>query len=126
MFIVGILTWWYGAGWRNQFAILHGNILRVLDYFSIDLLLQTLFSPFRQISAGKTNGSISVQFRAFLDGIISRFIGAFIRIIMIIIGTLAIFVTILIGVVGIIFWGLIPLLPCIGIGLSVIGWSPWM
>ncbi|MET0979649.1 MAG: hypothetical protein ABWX90_00140, partial [Candidatus Saccharimonadales bacterium] len=60
MFVIGTLSWWYGAGWRQRLAMLRERLANTIDYFSIDLLARTLFSPFRQISAGKVNGPIGV------------------------------------------------------------------
>jgi hypothetical protein len=125
MFIVGILSWWYGPGWRQRASRLGERLKASMDYFSIDLLLRTFFAPFRQIAAGKVNGPLGLQMRALLDRIISRVIGAMIRFVMIIIGSLAIGFHGLLGTVMLIFWAFIPLLPIIGVILFVVGWIPW-
>jgi hypothetical protein len=125
MFIVGILSWWYGPGWRQRASRLGERLKASMDYFSIDLLLRTFFSPFRQISAGKVNGPLGLQMRALLDRMISRVIGAMIRFVMIIIGSLAIGIHGILGSVMLIFWVFIPLLPIIGIILFIVGWIPW-
>jgi hypothetical protein len=125
MLIVGMVTWWYGAGWRRQFATLQEHIAGVIDYFSIDLLFRTLFAPFRQISAGKVNGPIGVKLRAFFDRLISRIIGAVVRIIMIVIGSVTIILYGIIGSFMVTAWAVVPLVPCIGIILFVSGWIPW-
>src|SRR6187402_2159283 len=117
MFIAGILSWWYGPGWRQRMSRLSEHLKSNMDYFSIDLLLRTFFSPFRQISAGKVNGPLGVQMRALLDRIISRVIGAFIRFTMIIIGSLAIGFHGLIGSIFLVLWAAIPLLPIVGLVL---------
>lgn len=96
-----------------------------MDYFSIDLLLRTFFSPFRQISAGKVDGSLNMQMRAFADRLISRAIGAMIRSVMIIVGLLAIVLYAVIGIVTLVLWAVVPLLPIAGIVLAVTGWIPW-
>jgi hypothetical protein len=125
MFILGILSWWYGAGWRQRAAMLREKIMSTMDYFSIDLLAKTLFSPFRQISAGKVQGPLGVQMRAFTDRVISRIIGGMIRTFMIIIGTAAILLYSIIGGIFVILWAFVPLLPIIGIVLFISGWVPW-
>ena len=125
MFIVGILSWWYGTGWRQRAARLGERLKASMDYFSIDLLFRTFFSPFRQIAAGKVKGPLGVQMRALLDRIISRIIGAMIRFVMIIVGSLAIGFHGVLGCISLVFWGLIPLLPLIGIVLFITGWIPW-
>jgi len=125
MFIVGILGWWYGQGWGQRALRLRERLMSTLDYFSIDLLLRTFFSPFRQISAGKVRGPLGVQLRAFVDRLVSRAIGAMIRFTMIIIGSLAIILHAIIGTLILVLWGVVPLLPVIGLIFFVSGWVPW-
>jgi hypothetical protein len=125
MFIVGILQWWYGRGWSIRVSRLREKLMGTLDYFSIDLLLRTFFSPFRQISAGRVRGPLGVQMRAFLDRLISRVIGAMIRLVMIIVGVFAIIIYTVIGGLMVAVWGIIPILPVLGIVLFMSGWVPW-
>lgn len=125
MFILGMLSWWYGAGWRQRAYMLRERLLATMDYFSIDLLIRTLFSPFRQISAGKVRGPIGVQMRAFFDRLISRAIGGMIRSFMIVFATVAIALYALIGCFMLALWAVVPLLPIVGIGLFVVGGVPW-
>ncbi|MDN5274974.1 MAG: uncharacterized protein JWP06_875 [Candidatus Saccharibacteria bacterium] len=125
MFIVGILSWWYGPGWRQRVARLGERLNASMDYFSIDLLVRTFFAPFRQISAGKVRGPLGVQMRAFLDRIISRIIGAMIRFIVIIIGSITICFHGILGMTLLVVWAIIPLMPVIGIILFATGWIPW-
>jgi hypothetical protein len=128
MFIVGMLSWWYGAGWLERIRIIRERLARTIDYFSIHILLKTLFSPFRQISAGKVHGPLGAQWRAFVDRTISRVIGAFIRISIILIGFAAIIMYCLIGLVTLLLWAVVPLFPFIGAVLFLSGWVPvsWM
>ncbi len=104
---------------------LRDKLLSTLDYFSIDLLFRTFFSPFRQISAGNVRGPLGVQMRAFLDRLISRVIGAMIRLTMIIAGSVAIVLYTAYGIFMLLVWGVVPVLPIVGIVLFVSGWVPW-
>ena len=125
MFIVGMLFWWYSAGWKRCLLNVVDNLAGLYDYFSFELLIKTLFSPFRQISAGRVRGSLEVQFRAWLDRLISRLIGAFIRLIVIIVGTLTLVVASVIGLVRIVLWPIVPWLPIVGLAVALTGWVPW-
>ena len=125
MLIVGLLSWWYTVGWRQRAARLHEKFDETADYFSLDLLIRTLFSPFRQISAGRVNGPLGVRLRALVDRIISRCIGAMIRIFMLVVGSLYLTGCMLLGGLMLAVWALIPLLPVLGIILFAIGWMPW-
>ncbi len=124
MFIVGLLSWWYGDGWRQRAAIIKERLASTIDYFSIDLLVKTLFSPYRQISAGSVRGSLDVKWRAFVDRTISRCIGAIIRITMIVMGAGVILFHSVIGLVILGVWAVVPLAPLIGIAMTMIGWVP--
>lgn len=125
MFIVGILSWWYGAGWKQRLMMLRERLVSTADYFSIDLLLKTLFSPYRQISAGQVKGSINVQMRAFFDQLISRIIGAIIRTFMIVFGAVTMLIQSVLGGTLLVVWGVIPFLPIVGVVLFMMGWMPW-
>ena len=124
MFIVGLLSWWYGAGWIAEARRVKERIASVADYFSIGLLVKTLFSPFRQISAGNVNGPLAVKWRAFVDRLISRCIGAMMRTFLIIFGIIAIAAIGVIGCFTLIIWLLVPVLPIIGCVMMFIGWVP--
>lgn len=125
MVIVGILEWWYTRGFSSELARIRESIMSVYDYFSIDLLLKTLFSPFRQISAGGVRGPLAVQMRAFFDRLFSRVIGAFIRVFMIIFGSVALLFVVLLGAIRVGTWAIMPVMPIIGAVLSLTGWIPW-
>lgn len=127
MFIVGILSWWYGAGLMARIASVQARIAAIMDYFSIDVLVRTIFSPFKQISAGSVSGPLGVKLRALLDRIFSRIIGAVVRSMLIIVGVIGIILTTLLGVVLVASWLIVPALPFIGVILTLIGWTPsWM
>ena len=125
MFIVGLFSWWYSAGWLLCVTRVRDNLLSVYDYFSFDLLLRTLFSPFRQISAGKVRGPLGVQMRAFFDRLISRAIGGIIRTTVLIFGSATLFIAAVIGVARLLLWPIIPILPIIFVLFALIGWIPW-
>lgn len=119
-----MLSWWYGSGWIERVKIIRERISRTIDYFSIQLLIKTLFSPFRQISAGKVSGPIAVKWRAFIDRSVSRVIGAFIRTFIILAGCVTILLYCLVGALTLVIWAIIPLLPFVGIVLFISGWVP--
>lgn len=127
MFIVGLLSWWYGDGWRQRALMVRERLLGAIDYFSVDLLLKTLFSPYRQISAGGVRGPIGVRWRAFVDRLISRCVGAVIRTVVIIIGCVSIVLIAVLGLLVLALWLVIPLAPLAGVIMMIVGWVPrWM
>jgi hypothetical protein len=128
MFLVGILSWWYGRGWIGQWRRISDRWRATVQFFSIGQLLSTLFAPFRQISAGSaaaTNPAMAL--RAFFDQLISRVVGAFVRTFTIIAGSVVITLQVLYETLLMVLWGFLPLLPIVGFILLAIGWVPsWM
>lgn len=128
MFLVGLLSWWYGRGWIGQWQRMLRRFQATLEFFSIDQLAATLFSPFRQISATTSGGrGFGGAVRTLLDKLISRCIGAIVRSMTIIAGSIVIVFQALYECILIIGWWFVPALPIIGLVLFAIGWVPaWM
>lgn len=125
MFLVGLISWWYGRGWIGQWQRVGSRLRSTLDFFSVGQLMSTLFSPFRQISAGASADSgFGSAMRAMVDQLISRCIGAFIRFFTIIVGLLAITFQFVYEVLIMIIWWFLPILPVLGFILVAIGWVP--
>jgi hypothetical protein len=124
MFLVGAISWWYGEGWKQRAGLVVERLARTLDFFSIGILLRTLFSPFRQISVGSLNGPLSVKLRAIADKLISRLIGAGLRSVMIITACLALVVQAVCGAMVLVIWVFVPLFPLVGVILWTLGWAP--
>jgi hypothetical protein len=124
MFLVGAISWWYGEGWRQRVGLIRERLARTLDFFSMGLLAQTLFSPFRQISAGSVQGPLGVKLHAWFDKLISRCIGAVVRLVMIFTGLVILIGHVVYGGIILIAWGLVPLFPLVGVILWTTGWMP--
>lgn len=124
MIIVWALSWWYGAGWRARLVWLREVMASSYDYFSIGQLSKTLFSPYRQIAAGKVKGPIGVKWRAFVDRSMSRVIGAVVRLLFIVVGSAWLVIQLVVGVFVIAIWALIPVAPLIGFVVMMSGWVP--
>ncbi len=121
MFLVGIFSWWYGEGFVLRAKLFKDRLKSSADFFSIGLLLSTLFEPFRQISADRAGGSIKIQLQSFFDRLLSRFIGAFMRILMILVGIIVMFLQGLFGCLVMVFWLILPFLPVAGLIATLIG-----
>lgn len=126
MFPASLFSWWYSTGWRDQAKLFRERLSRVSDRFSISLLLGSFFSPFRQISAeGSYGRGLDAKFRAWLDKLISRFIGAMVRSALILTGVVLLFLELMIGAVRLVAWPLLPVFPVLGIVFMASGWVPW-
>lgn len=127
MFMVGLISWWYGRGWIDQWNRTTGRFSSTLDFFSVGTLILTLFAPFRQISASGASTTFGGAMRAFVDKLISRVIGAIVRLFTILFGLIVIFFQALYSLVILIAWWLVPAFPIVGALMYAIGWVPtWM
>jgi hypothetical protein len=125
MFLVGILSWWYGRGWLGQWRRISDQLRATVQFFSIGQLFSTLFAPFRQISANSANSSNpAAALRAFFDQLISRFIGSIVRLGTILAGCVIIVLQIVYESLIMVLWWFIPALPVVGFILLAIGWVP--
>lgn len=78
-------------------------------YFSIPLLLDTLFSPWRQYRWRYPRGfNVGGYFATFISNLFSRLLGLIARIILIIIGLAAQTMIVILGVLGILAWLAMP------------------
>jgi len=118
MIISDLVVWWYSGGLRFFSSKLFEKLKNTLDFFSIFDLLRTLFSPFRQISAeGTSSLALDARLRAFLDRLFSRFFGAFVRIFIILVGTILLFIQFIFSLGLILIWPFLPLFPLLSIFL---------
>ncbi|MBR3137925.1 hypothetical protein IKG41_01085 [Candidatus Saccharibacteria bacterium] len=123
MAITEMFLWWYSRGWGVFVDQLKNYFASIVDFFSMDSLFRTLFKPFRQISAesASANSSIDLKFQMFLDRLISRTVGFFSRLILILVGVILMICGGVLGLVLIVLWPIIPLLPIGGILLTILG-----
>lgn len=125
MVIMGFFSWWYSDGWKRCVQRIRSGLMSLYDYFSFDLLLKTLFSPFRQIDAGQVRGSLEDKMKAFGSRLFSRLFGAFLRTFVMMIGVVAIIFALVIAIIRLIAWPLLPLLPIVFLIFAMSGWVPW-
>jgi len=122
MLILSLFSWWYTAGWAQLARRAVLRVAGVLDFFSVGMLLKSLFAPFRQISVGRVQGSLDAQVRAWADLQISRLIGAAVRTVVIVVGLIATLLMILVSIGLLLLWPLVPAAPfvimAIVVGLS--------
>lgn len=126
MLFASFLRWWYGPGWLDQITLIRERLDRSADFFSLELSLRNLFTPFRQIDAdGVRKGSLDVILRAAFDQLFSRVFGAIVRMFLIIIGSIVLAGEAVIAALRLALWPAVPVLPVVGILLTLSGWVPW-
>lgn len=117
MAIAYLLGWWYGQGWSWLLKMVQKNLTAIGETFSVPMLIKTLFSPWKQIQTAATFRNF---FQAAIDNLVSRFIGAVLRIFMLIAALFLTASVVIGGLALIIIWPVFPLLIFI---LPVAAWA---
>ncbi|HUT96058.1 MAG TPA: hypothetical protein VMW82_00590 [Candidatus Paceibacterota bacterium] len=109
--------WYYGEAAGNVLDAWRNFVIFALNYFSIPLLLKTLFAPWKRDITRKPRG---LDIKKFLDylafNLISRGLGFLVRLITILVGIVFL---ILVTVVGAIFFALWLVMPLVLLGLLI-------
>ncbi|MCX6720395.1 MAG: hypothetical protein NTW11_01160 [Candidatus Staskawiczbacteria bacterium] len=110
------LVWHFGEMPRFLAGVWKNYILFASNYFSLPILLKSLFAPWRRYRWNYPKGfQIGEFFTTLVSNIFSRLMGAMVRIVLIICGIVFQIFVILAGAVVFIFWILLPLIIIIGL-----------
>lgn len=110
-----------------QFFEMPGNILKAwrnfllfnLNYFSINLLFKTFFSPWRHdVSVYPKGLDIGKYLEVLFSNLISRILGAIVRSVLIIMGIAAEICIIFVGIIVFLGWLILPIIIIFGFILS--------
>jgi hypothetical protein len=122
MLAVDFLQWWYSRGWGRFSKMLLDKLRGMADFFSITLLIRTLFAPFRQISSQDvTEGGPAAYIANFFDKLLSRVIGMIVRLMILIFGMITIVIEAVLSLALVIVWPTIPLMPVACVVLCIMG-----
>lgn len=117
MLALAFLKWWYGPGWAQGATSLAPRLRRTYYGFSVPQLVQTLFAPWRRIMT-PGGGALSDRLRAVVDNMVSRFIGAIVRLLTIGVAFIIAAGWIIFAGIRVVIW---PFLPLAAVGLIVWG-----
>lgn len=117
--MINIFSQWFSWHFlelpKDIFKAWKNFLLFNLNYFSIPLLLKTLFYPWRKYSSSYGRGfDLGRYFEVFSLNVISRALGALVRTCLIIVGSLSQIFIIFIGVLILISWLLLPAFLVVG------------
>lgn len=127
MFFASIIrdyfVWHYTRAWWQMWGVWRNFLWVVIHFFSIPQLSRSLFSPFKRITEGRGNKfSLEDLATYVIVNLISRIIGAIVRIVIILIGLIALSLTVAGGFVAYLFWMVAPFAVIIlfGSGISLL------
>jgi len=107
--IIAFWTWYFGVAPKNIVEIWANFLKADLHYFSVFLLLRTLFSPWHKDKTGYGRG---FDFKRYLEvwvlNMIARFVGFIVRSVTIAIAVIAEIFILAFGLMFLSFWMLAP------------------
>lgn len=107
MLFVEFFAWWYSKGLVGFAQKIGSLISRIWGFFSVPMLLRTLFAPWKRITTDP-GSSIQEHTKALGDNAISRLVGFTVRIFVILAALVSIVVVAVVGLFMIIAWPLVP------------------
>lgn len=117
------LAWHYTRAILDFFDLWKNFLWFVFQFFSIPLLLKTLFAPFKRLKE-KGSGDVT-DLEGFLEALvvntIMRLVGFIFRSVVIVFGLLTYTVTLFAGIVAFFLWLLLPALIAFLLVASIIG-----
>jgi|SRR3989344_5212180 len=120
-FGIDYFVWHYGRGIRDVLSAWKNILWFVQNYFSIPLLVRSLFAPWKALSDSRGNSfNAAIFLQTLVVNTIMRAVGFCVRILIILCGG-AIFLSVLLLIpIILLFWVLVPALT---LGLFIIGWT---
>lgn len=107
--VVVFWKWYYGEATKNVLRAWKNYVVFVTNYFSIPLLLRTLFAPWRRDITRKPRGlDFKKLFEYFAFNTISRGLGFLVRIVTIFAGIASLIFTVIFGLIFFLSWVLLP------------------
>jgi hypothetical protein len=107
MLVASFFSWWYGRGWKQVLDSFGPRARAVMDNFSVNQLLKTLFAPWRRIIT-YPGSNIEERFRAWGDNLFSRLVGFVVRFLVLLAALLVMIIVMLLTVVELVVWPLLP------------------
>jgi len=92
----------------------------ITQFFSISIILKTLFAPWKRDIAYARSTALEDRFQALIGNLVSRFIGFLIRIIFMFAAVMAIVLTIVFGSILFVVWPILPFSPILFIFLGIV------
>ena len=108
--ILRFWAWYYTDAIKSLVKIWHNFIVFVREYYSIPLLLRTLFYPWRHDITKYGRGfSFKNFFETLSFNMISRGIGFTVRFFTVILGLVSLIGVIILGLIALILWIILPI-----------------
>lgn len=102
-------SWWYGDGLIRFWQAIQIMTEKVYSFFSITLLLRTIFDPWKRDAYYIENAAIDIRIKIWFNNLISRVIGFIIRLFTIFAGLVVTSVFFIFLIVILLGWVFLPI-----------------
>ena len=109
--IISYFIWHYSLALVGLFSLSRRLFLFVVDFFSVPILISSLFSPWRRMSEKRKSGfNLGNIFSVLVVNTLMRLVGFVLRGIVLIFGVIVIIVSIIMSITAFVVWLLWPML----------------
>lgn len=117
-FIFDYLVWHYSRAFRDVSSFWINIAWFITHFFSMPLLLRTLFSPWKRVTTEHSKSGLEDYAETILFNIMSRIVGALIRTVLLAVGLTALTLVVLGYVSFLLLWVFLPVVALLS---SVVG-----
>lgn len=111
MLALAFFQWWYTRGWVEAFKHLKSKLKFLSEFFSLGLLVRTLFKPWRQLNwQVMSDAAAGQRMKVWLDNLVSRFVGLGVRSLTLLFALISFVVVGVFSLALLIIWPALPLL----------------
>lgn len=111
LFAAYYLQWHYSQGLLDLIGIVRNFLWFFYEFFSIPILLKTLFSPFHRLGEKYTHSlNIEKWFETFVVNLLMRIVGMVLRVFLIMLGSVCMIITSVVGIFFLCAWMFAPVL----------------
>ncbi len=103
------VLWHYGRAYINGATVWANLMWFVMHFFSVPLILRTLFSPWKRMREEYTHGGFEDFMGMIVVNIMTRIIGFFVRIVILIVGMVSFIATFAGFILWSVVWTLLPI-----------------
>ena len=104
------IVWHYTIAWPDMFRVIGNYLWFVSNFFSLELLSRTLFSPWRRLAISGGKGKEDSFFGALVVNTLMRLVGFGIRAVTIVAGAVTLLVAVFISCLAALAWVVFPAL----------------
>ena len=103
------LGWHYSIALKDLAVIARNSLVFIYHFFSLPILLQTFFSPWRRLGESYKKGFYpGAWLETFILNVIMRLFGIFFRFWLVLLGLLALLVDAILIILSLILWLILP------------------